>query len=374
MSLPEGCTRLADRLRHYTPALAGVSRALFDARSRQAVRFAAKSAPSAPTRGATQAAQAAGAVRVRIGSAEGELCVGVDVSRHAALQAIALEPDGQRRAALANLWLAGALEMLSTHGVAQPEVRDISFGAEAQDDTRRTAALAVEYEHAGTAHTVTLLEAPGALARALERRVASMRLRERVTDTAAGSALAGLTVPTRLRLRSRRCSAALLASLQVGDVLLGWPRANGYAHGAPLDHATLLWGAPTGRAASAQACIDARNIILQTIPETMSQDPDLSLASPSQLSCADAPKAVDPVDLSDVELSVHIEVVTVNLTLEQIAALQPGYILTLPLALADSEIRLVAHGQTLALGELVAVGDNLGLQIQHIANSHERHT
>ncbi|CAB3725556.1 type III secretion system cytoplasmic ring protein SctQ [Paraburkholderia rhynchosiae] len=368
MSLPQGCNRIADRLRHYTPALAGVSRALFDARSRTAVRFTAAPALGVQTRGAAGAAHAA---HLRIGSAQGEFCVNVDVSRYAALQAIAVEPDAQRRVALANLWLAGPLGMLSAHGVAQPSVHDISFDAKLHGNARNVGALQVEYEHAGFAHVATLLEASDALAVALERRLTPASGHTR--GAALPDALADLALPTRIRLRSRRCSAALLASLRVGDVLLGWPRASGYAHGAPLDHASLLWGAAAGRAAYAQARIDGRNIILETIPETMSHDPDLSLASPSELS-ADANASGRPVDLSDVELPVHIEVVSVNLTLAQIAALQPGYILTLPLALADAEIRLVAHGQTLALGELVAVGDNLGLQIQHIANSDERHT
>lgn len=376
MSSPQGCTPIATRLRHYTPALAGVSRMLFDARSRfagLAFRSAAESAVGAQTR---SAAGAAHAVRLRIGSPQGELCVRVDVSRHAALQAIVLEPDAERRTALANLWLAGPLGMLATHGVALPSVQDVSFDVEPHGNARSGGALPIAYEHAGVAHTVTLLEAPVALAAALERQLTS-NAPTRTPDIALPDALAGLAVPTRVRLRSRRCGAALLASLRIGDVLLGWPRARDYAHGAPLEHAILLWGAATGRAACARARIDGRNLILDTIPQMMSHDHDLSLerlsASSSEPS-GDTATGGDPVDLSDVELPVHIEVVTVNLTFAQIAALQPGYILTLPLALADAEIRLVAHGQTLALGELVAVGDNLGIQIQHIANSDERHT
>ncbi|MFP3608830.1 type III secretion system cytoplasmic ring protein SctQ [Paraburkholderia sp. SIMBA_050] len=358
MSMPQGCTSIGDRLRCYTPALAGVSRALFDARSRFGVKPAAAQSSSSRT------------ARLRIGSAHGELCVRVDVSGHAALEAIASEPDQDRRAALGNLWLAAPLDTLAGHGVAQPSVLDISLDAEQPGNHDTASALHFEFGHADTAaHTAALLEVPAPLAAALERRITGTR----AASTALPDALAAIAVPTRIRLRSRRCTTALLASLRVGDVLLGWPRASGHAQGAPLEHASALWGAADGRVACAQARIDGHHLILETFPETMSHDPDLSLESTAG-STGETAAAERTVDLNDMELPVHIEVVTVNLPLGQIAALRPGYILTLPLKLADAEIRLVAHGQTLALGELVAVGDNLGFLIQHIANSDERHT
>ena len=127
-----------------------------------------------------------------------------------------------------------------------------------------------------------------------------------------------------------------------------------------------MWGAANGQAIHAHARIDSRNVILESRPAIMNNDPDLSLRA-----AGDAASA--PIDVSDVELPVHIDLVTVNLPIGQIAALQPGYILTLPVALADADIRLVAHGQTLAFGELVAIGDQLGLHIRRIANADERH-
>lgn len=368
MSLPEGSTPIASRLRHYTPALAGMSLALFDARSQSSVRFRAGPATGVEARGTTKA------VRLRIDTAQGELSLHVDVSGHAALQAIALEADAQRRVALTGLWLAGPLGALSAQGIAQASVQDISFDAHPHGETSGAGALHFEYEHAGFVHTAALLEAPPALAAALERRAVSSahNMLRGAAHAALPDALAGLAVPTRVRLRTRRCSTALLASLRAGDVLLGWPRASGYAHGGSLDHVSLLWGAQAGRVIGAQARINTRNVILESIPRIMSHDLEFSLPTPAQESSAAA--AGRPVDLSEVELPIHIELVTINLTLAQIAGLQPGYLLSLPLALADAEIRLIAHGQTLALGELVAVGDNLGLQIHHIAKSDERHT
>ena len=78
------------------------------------------------------------------------------------------------------------------------------------------------------------------------------------------------------------------------------------------------------------------------------------------------------VEVTAMDLPVHIELLTVNLSVAQLSALQPGYVLDLPLPLVDAPVRLVAYGQTLALGKLVAIGENLGVQIHRMAASNER--
>src|SRR6185437_3367383 len=135
MSMPHGCTSIGDRLRCYTPALAGVSRALFDARGEIGLKPAT-----------AQSLSSHRMVRLRIGSAHGELCVRVDASRHAALEAIALEPDPDRRAALGNLWLAAPLDTLASHGLRQPSVLDISLDGEQAGSQKAAGALHFEYE------------------------------------------------------------------------------------------------------------------------------------------------------------------------------------------------------------------------------------
>ena len=356
MSTMHGFTRIGERLRHYTPALADLSRTLFDTRGELA-----ESCP--PLRAVcTGAAPPARAASVRIGGANGELRLLVDMARHPALEAIVLEPHAAHRTALANLWFAGALEMLERHGVIKPTILELALNDRPNASPGADGALVIAYGCEDGCEIVTLVHASDTLAPILARHQTDANLQVSPMPPS----LASLEIPTRLRLRSRRCSVAQLASLRPGDILLGWPRACAYAPGARLENASLLWGAPNGRSASAHARVDGRHAIVESYPQTMNHDNEPSLASPADSDNAHA--------LDDVELPVHIELVTINLQLDQIAALQPGSILTLPMALNDAQIRLSAHGQTLAFGELVAVGDNLGLLIHHVAPSYDRRT
>jgi type III secretion protein Q len=344
MQTTTATTPLAERLRHYTPALAGLARTLYDARG--ALHGTVRAVPAGPRTGRT--------ARLAIACDQGELHVHVDAG--AAFEAIALEPEAACRAAVASLYLAGPLAALARHGATRPAVQELRL---ATPPGARTGVLDLEYDHEGATTGATVAGVSAALAAALAERIAP---RGRGTLP---PALAALALPTRLRLRTRHATPALLRTLRPGDVLLGWPAAPGFGPHAALGQATLLWGAANGHAVHAHARIDSRNVILESRPAIMNNDPDLSLRA--------APDAAPaPIDVSDVELPVHIDLVTVNLPIGQIAALQPGYILTLPVALADADIRLVAHGQTLAFGELVAIGDQLGLHIRRIANADER--
>jgi type III secretion protein Q len=350
-------TPLADRLRNYTPALASLARALCDARG--ALHGTVRAVPGRPARTGRSALLA-----IACGQGELHLQVDVDDGARAAFEAIALEPEPACRAALASLYLATPLAALARHGAAQPAVRELRLAVPPAAPAAATSgALHLEYDHAGDTAGVTVTGVSDALAAALAERIGPGG-----RGAALPAALATLALPTRLRLRSRHATPALLRSLQPGDVLLGWPAAPGFKPHAALDQATLLWGAANGQAIHARARIDSNNVILESRPVMVNNDPDLSLRAATDVAAAPA-----PIDVSDVELPVHIEVVTVNLPIGQIAALQPGYLLTLPLALADADIRLVAHGQTLAFGELVAIGDQLGLHIRRIAKSDERH-
>jgi type III secretion protein Q len=350
MQTTTATTPLADRLRHYTPALASLARALYDARG--ALHGTVRAVPEGPPRAGKTA-------QLTVACDQGELHVHVDAG--AAFEAIALEPEAACRAAVASLYLAGPLAALARHGATRPAVRDVRLAA---PSASHTGVLHLEYDHDGATTGATTGATVAGVSAAL-----AAALAERIGPRGRGAlppALAALALPTRLRLRTRHATPALLRTLRPGDVLLGWPAAPGFGQQATLDRATLLWGAANGHAVHARARIDSRNVILESHPATMSHDPDLSLRA--------APDAASsPIDVGDVELPVHIDLVTVNLPIGQIAALQPGYILTLPVALADADIRLVAHGQTLAFGELVAIGDQLGLHIRRIANADERH-
>ncbi|KVV21339.1 type III secretion protein [Burkholderia ubonensis] len=197
------------------------------------------------------------------------------------------------------------------------------------------------------------------------------RLRgERLPD-AAGQ-LARMRLPGRVRLGSRRLPLAVLRSLRPGDVLLDLaPAALGAARAGPL-HA--WWGARRAMQWHATVLIEGTTMTMIETPDTADDldEPivagDLPADSPADAPDDDAPGAApEPADLGDVDLPVHVEIDTLSLSIAELAALRPGYVLELPLAARDVPVRLVAYGQAIGGGRLVAVGAHLGVRIDRMA-------
>jgi type III secretion protein Q len=283
----------------------------------------------------------------------------VDLTHHAALQTIAHDSDPVRASALANLWLGDLLAHFDSDEAGPPTIRSLTL------DRKAAAAqgLQLSFVAGGLECRCTVVELPAALAAAFERRWARADAHQCV-DT-----LNDLTLCCAIRLRSRRCSPDMLASLGRNDILLGWKPSDGYAANLPLRGATLRIGAPRGRQLHAGVRVDSNTVTLETHVTLATAQPDDF--DPLEGAPND-PQAEAPVPVSAMELPVHVELFSVNLGVAQLSALQPGFVLDLPLPLADSAVRLVSYGQTLAFGKLVAVGDNLGVQIERMAASDER--
>ncbi len=210
---------------------------------------------------------------------------------------------------------------------------------------------------------------------------------------------------------TRSLPLAVLRSLRPGDVLLDIaPAALGAARVGPL-HA--WWGARRATQWHATVLIEGNTMTMTDMPDTaddldepiVAGDPPGrppagspgdspadsrgdSPADPLADSLADSPAgspadpqadssldsssdapccAPEPADLGDVELPVHVELDTLSLSIAELAALRPGYVLELPLAARDAPVRLVAYGQTIGGGRLVAVGAHLGVRIDRMA-------
>ncbi|AOI74138.1 type III secretion system cytoplasmic ring protein SctQ [Burkholderia ubonensis] len=201
------------------------------------------------------------------------------------------------------------------------------------------------------------------------------RLRgERLPDAA--GLLARVRLPGRVRLGSRRLPLAVLRSLRPGDVLLDLaPAALGAARAGPL-HA--WWGARRATQWHATVLIEGTTMTMIETPDTADDLDEPIVAgdlpagsaadSPADPPDDDAPGAApEPADLGDVDLPVHVEIDTLSLSIAELAALRPGYVLELPLAARDVPVRLVAYGQAIGGGRLVAVGAHLGVRIDRMA-------
>ncbi len=347
-------TSLEGKLPHYRESLARLTRAL-------ALRHSTHPAaghglrlrgiePSAFERPMT----------LTLDSAHGEIAIVLDAAEHAALQSIALDSEPKRASALAGMFLADRLARFDTGDGVLPSVKSIALGAQAND----ISGLHLTLDVGGVDTKLAIGELPDALAAEFERAWTRPPLATPL------DAVSDIALPVAIRLRSRLCSLATLASLNRHDVLLGWQPGLPFVEGGTVEQASLRIGAPRGRQLRAGVRVDAHTVTLET-PVTLA-----TAAQPDDfdpLAGASSDPATEPlVPVSSIDLPVHVELFSVNLSLARIGSLQPGYVLDLPLPLADAPVRLVSYGQTVAFGKLVAVGENLGVQIQRMAASDER--
>jgi type III secretion protein Q len=184
-----------------------------------------------------------------------------------------------------------------------------------------------------------------------------------------------LTVPGSLILGVKRLPVDTLHALEPGDVLLraafpsldatllGASSAPSSPHARP--RAVAAWGTPGLTRVCAAVELDGQSLVIVKEPN-MSEE--LDPASADAGLAIDDP--ADPIRIGELELPVQFEIDTVALPLAQLSALGPGYVLELPVPVADAQLRLVAHGQTIGYGELVTVGEHLGIRIIRMAHRH----
>jgi type III secretion protein Q len=159
-------------------------------------------------------------------------------------------------------------------------------------------------------------------------------------------------VASRLRLSTRSWRIGLLQSLETGDVVLF--NEDG---AADVMEAKLLCGALVGRHWSGRVQINQRKVTLmsQMEPQEGSAEYDVDTSGP----------VLSP-GVAELEVPVHFEVDNAALSLAQLSALRPGYVIELMIPVDQAEIRLVACGQVIGRGKLVVIGDCLGVQIEQL--------
>ncbi|WP_186075518.1 type III secretion system cytoplasmic ring protein SctQ [Burkholderia gladioli] len=186
------------------------------------------------------------------------------------------------------------------------------------------------------------------------------------------TAFPALTLPGSAIVGTRSYAVDTLAALEPGDVLLRclFPTFDAAAlQGAAPDGAAprvvAAWGARGHARVHAGATLDGRSLTLTQewymSDELDSTRADIGLAT-------DRPD--EPIVVGAIELPVQFEIDTVALPLDQLSALGPGYVVELPVPAADAQLRLVVHGQTVGFGELVTVGEHLGVRIIRMAHRH----
>ncbi|WP_347556980.1 type III secretion system cytoplasmic ring protein SctQ [Robbsia sp. KACC 23696] len=348
----------------------------------------------------------------------GDLRIRFDLAAQPALESIALDPEPRRRVALANLylqpWFDTLQPYLAAYGVDTPIVDDL---VPADDRLAVTVGLSVacrlpegtdgEDSAAATPEVFyddgAFLCIVEALSPSLVEAFAARHAGEAPSAATLLNRLDGIAIPTRLRLTSRRYKVSTLRSLRHGDVLLGWPwqyavgasaaeTGQDDAESAPRIGGHWLWGAAGQRQCRHPVYIDENSIHIIDRPDMTDDRIDLhhpdagtdhldfaasgahaeSLDDDARDTYSDEADAADADTtlLNDVDLMVHIEIGCVAMPAAELARVRPGYILTLPEKISNAAVNLVVSGRTVATGELVAVGDQLGVRVHRNGHAH----
>ncbi|TKC86944.1 YscQ/HrcQ family type III secretion apparatus protein [Trinickia terrae] len=174
-----------------------------------------------------------------------------------------------------------------------------------------------------------------------------------------------IAVPGRILIGEKTMSVTTIDSLRPGDVIL---RAVSETMSAMLKNESeaartqVVWGRYGTR--QLYATVDVTHHAL-----TLTEDPIMSHAM--QFSAPHADSFNAPVEISDLDLPLKLEIDTVSMPVAQLSALRAGYVLELPTAVPDARIRLVTYGQTIGFGELVSVGDHLGVRLVQLSRGHD---
>lgn len=178
-------------------------------------------------------------------------------------------------------------------------------------------------------------------------RSADERLLDRLEDLCRSptdlSVLAALPLRPRLRLMTRRWTGRTLRGLERGDVVLVGESA-----------ATLRGG--VGCALSVPVSIHTKEFTVQVTDQPHMTDD----AATAETDMAAAPA------LDELQLPIVFELDTARISLGALAGMRPGYAVELDVPLREAPVRLVCHGQTLGQGQLVAIGDQLGVRITRL--------
>nr|WP_254214421.1 type III secretion system cytoplasmic ring protein SctQ [Burkholderia multivorans] len=165
---------------------------------------------------------------------------------------------------------------------------------------------------------------------------------------------ANLPVPLAFELGRTALTAAELADVVAGDIIAieHWR-----AHEQDLLCVAYVRAAPaweiTGRPAG-------NRLTVQRIREMPLEPPRTDSASAA---APDAPPADAPRSLDGLAVDLRFELPPTSMPLGELGTLQPGAVIELPHGINQSVIHLVANGMLIGTGQLIAVGQKLGVRV-----------
>lgn len=117
-----------------------------------------------------------------------------------------------------------------------------------------------------------------------------------------------------------------------------------------------------GHVTSLTALADDTRIALQPWKDFTVNTPSTAASAP-----ADNASSIALERLDSLEVTLRFEVGDLSLSVRELRSIRPGHVFELAEPLNRSTVRIVAHGNTLGTGHLVAVGDRLGVRVVEFA-------
>lgn len=129
-------------------------------------------------------------------------------------------------------------------------------------------------------------------------------------------------------------------------------------------HVTARWGGRRGRVL--HACAEGTRLTIQELKDD-AMNRDAHALPADEAGEAATPLPLDRLD--GLEVALRFEIGELTLTLGELRSLRPGQVLDLAQPLNRCPVRLLAHGNLLGHGHLVAVGERLGVRVAEFAPS-----
>ncbi len=100
-------------------------------------------------------------------------------------------------------------------------------------------------------------------------------------------------------------------------------------------------------------------------PQQRQPDHPAGMASPA---ASAPPRGALPPQFAQIELSLTVEVGSLNISLKELVLVEPGQLLALD-RMTNEPVSVLVNGKPFARGEIVAVGDRYGVRLLEIVSS-----
>lgn len=167
-----------------------------------------------------------------------------------------------------------------------------------------------------------------------------------------------LRFPLNFRIGSTPIRLREVASIRAGDIV----GIEQWASSGAAIVLTAELGGSAGRQLLAHA--EGSRITVQPSKDS-AMNRDMPLSPPPSADAPDTPQPIDRLDA--MEVTLRFEVGELSLSLGELKNIRAGHVFDLGQPLNRSPVRILAHGNVLGKGHLVAVGDRLGVRVSEFA-------